>query len=72
MRVPPALMWWEVRTVSPVPATLDTLEMVSLVWVSIAVFFAVFLSIATCMCFRYVFFLVLLCVYTFILHQPSN
>ena len=38
MRVPPALMWWEVRTVSPVPATLDTLEMESPVWVSIAVF----------------------------------
>ena len=35
MRVPPALMWWEVRTVSPVPATLDTLEMESPVWVSI-------------------------------------
>ena len=34
MRVPPALMWWEVRTVSPVPATLDTLEMESPVWVS--------------------------------------
>ena len=38
MRVPPALMWWEVRTVSTVPATLDTLEMVSPVWVSIAVY----------------------------------
>ena len=35
MRVPPALMWWEVKTVSPVPATLGTLEMVSPVWVSI-------------------------------------
>ena len=35
MRVPPALMWWEVRTVSTVPATLDTLEMESPVWVSI-------------------------------------
>ena len=34
MRVPPALMYWEVRTVSPVPATLDTLEMESPVWVS--------------------------------------
>ena len=38
MRVPPALMWWEVRTVSPVPATLDTLEMESPVWVSIVVY----------------------------------
>ena len=34
MRVPPALMYWEVRTVSTVPATLDTLEMESPVWVS--------------------------------------
>ena len=34
MRVPPALMWWEVRTVSTVPATLDTQGMESPVWVS--------------------------------------
>ena len=38
MRVPPALMCWEMRTVSTVPATLDTQGMESPVWVSIAVF----------------------------------
>ena len=47
MRVPPALMWWEVRTVSTVPATLDTLEMESPVWVSIAVSHVFFLCIIT-------------------------
>ena len=55
MRVPPALMYWEVRTVSTVPATLDTLEMESPVWVSIAVvffYYVCFLSIGMCLHFH--------------------
>ena len=49
MRVPPVLMCWEVRTVSTVPATLDTLEMESPVWVStVLLFSALFMHDCTC------------------------
>ena len=34
MREPPVLIWWEMKTVTIVPVTLDTLEMGSLALVS--------------------------------------